>query len=274
MSTLTIGDATIPRLGLGTFRLSGDTATTVVEAALAEGFRHIDTARMYGNEAAVGTALRRSAVPRDQVFVTTKVWPDDFARDDFLAAVDRSLRDLGVEAIDLLLLHWPSKTVPIGETLSAMATAVAAGKVRHAGLSNFTRALWAEAEAATDLPLVVNQVEFHPLLDQQALHAFLVDRGVGLTAFCPLALGKAPAHSTIADIASRHGATPAQVTLAWILAKPLTLAVPKTASLHRLPENLGAAAITLSPDEIAAIDALRGPHGRQINPTGLAPAWD
>lgn len=272
--TIQSGKIQLPRIGLGTFRLKGREATRLVERALAEGYRHIDTARMYGNEAEIGAGIANSAVPSAEVFVTTKIWPDNFRRRKLLREVDASLKALKRERIDLLLLHWPSKSVPIAETLDALAEVVDAGKARHVGLSNFTRALIAEAEQHSRVPLAANQVEYHPFLDQRHLRAFLAERDMALIAYAPLAQGRVVGHPTIREIAANHGASDGQIALAWLLHAPNTAAIPKTANPERLAENLGATEITLSDDELAAITALAEPTGRMFDMPGLAPAWD
>ena len=274
MRTIETANLSLPALGLGTFRLEGRRAQRMTERALAVGYRHIDTARMYANEAAIGAGIAQAGVARGELFVTTKIWPDDFRRRDFERAVEGSLRELGTGYVDLLLLHWPSRTVPLAETLAALARARERGQARHVGVSNFPRALFAEAERACPAPLAVDQVEYHPYLDQRGLRAFLEQRDAVLTAYCPLALGRALRDPVIRGIADARGATPAQVTLAWILSAPNTAAIPKTASPARLEENLGAIALELDAGEIAAIDALARPDGRIISPLGLAPDWD
>jgi diketogulonate reductase-like aldo/keto reductase len=264
----------MPALGLGTFRLEGRHAQRMIERALVEGYRHIDTAQMYGNEAAIGRGIAGTGVPREDLFLTTKIWPDRFHRPGFDRAVEESLRDLGTDYVDLLLLHWPSREVPIAETLEGMAEAVEQGRVRHAGVSNFTRALFEEAESRSTVPLAVDQVEWHPYLDQRPLRRFLAERDAVMTAYCPLALGRVMKDRVIGRIAEAHDATVGQVTLAWILSARNTAAIPKTASPDRLAENLAAAELRLTADEIEAIDRLARPDGRIIEPAGLAPAWD
>ena len=264
----------LPSLGLGTFRLEGRQAQRMTERALAEGYRHIDTAQMYANEAAIGAGLASADTAREDVFLTTKIWPDRFRRGEFARAVEESLRDLRTDHVDLLLLHWPSREVPLQETVEALAAAQERGQARYIGVSNFPRALLEQAESACPAPLAVNQVEYHPLLDQQPLRRFLEERGMVLTAYCPLALGRAVREGVVRDIAAAHGATPAQITLAWILSAANTAAIPKTAHPERLAENLGALEVALAPEEIAAIDRLARPDGRIISPAGLAPDWD
>jgi len=268
------GRISMPALGLGTFRLEGRQARDMTERALAEGYRHVDTARMYGNEAAIGAGITRAGVPREEIFVTTKVWPDDFRRTDFERAVADSLRNLRSDHVDLLLLHWPSRAVPLEETIDALSETVRRGQARYAGVSNFTRGLFEQAEAASAVSLAVNQVECHPYLDQSAMRAFLERRGAAMTAYCPLALGAVADDPVIIRIAERHGASVAQVTLAWILSAPNTAAIPKTANPGRLAENLAASELALAPEEIAGIDRLARPDGRILSPAGLAPAWD
>ncbi|MDX1608568.1 MAG: aldo/keto reductase [Halofilum sp. (in: g-proteobacteria)] len=264
----------MPALGLGTFRLEGREAERMTRCALAEGYRHIDTAQMYANEKAIGAGLRRAEVPRDAVFVTTKIWPDRFAPAEFARAVEESLQDLGTDYVDLLLLHWPSQAVPLADTLGALARAQERGQARHVGVSNFTRALYRQAEDLCPVPLAVDQLEYHPFLDQRPLRQFLAERDAVLTAYCPLALGAAVRDPVIRELADAHGATAGQVTLAWILAAGNTAAIPKTANPERLGENLRATELDLRADEIAAIDGLARPDGRIISPAGLAPDWD
>ncbi len=273
MRTVQGGDAAIPALGLGTWALRGAEARDTVARALAEGWRHVDTARMYGNEAEVGDALRAAATPRAEIFLTTKIWPDDHAPDRLRAAAEDSLRTLGVDHVDLMLLHWPSKTVPFEETLPALDALRRDGLARHVGVSNFTRAQLAKVLEILDSPLAVNQVEFHPFLDQSKMLAALAEAGAALTAYSPLAKGTVADDPTLRRIAEAHGTAPGTVALAWILAKGAA-AVPKTATPARLAENLAAAELALTPEEIAEIDRLARPDGRMVEPEGVTPDWD
>lgn len=273
MRTVTGGEAEIPALGLGTWALRGAEARDMVARALAEGWRRVDTARMYGNEAEVGAAIRAAAVPRADVFLTTKIWPDDHAPGRLRAAAEDSLRTLGVDAVDLMLLHWPSRTVPFAETIPALDALRRDGLARHVGVSNFTRAQLAEVGGIMDSPLAANQVEFHPFLDQSRMLADLADRGAALTAYAPLAKGRVAEDPTLRRIAEARGTAPGAVALAWILAKGAA-AVPKTATPARLAENLAAAELTLTPEEIAEIDGLARPDGRLVDLEGVAPDWD
>ena len=274
MRTVSSGGAEIPALGVGTWQLRGQEATDIVQKALAEGFTHIDTARMYGNESAVGRGVRDSHTPRDRIFLTTKIWPDDFARPDFLAAADASLRELGLDYVDLLLLHWPSPSVPLEETIDALSEVVESGKARFAGVSNFNIALFREAASLSRVPIVCNQVEFHPFIQQEVLRRFLEEQGCALTAYCPLAKGQVFHEPSLNRIAERHHASPAQIALAWELSHPNVAVIPKTATPARLPENLAALDIRLDPDEITEITGLASPRGRMVEMEGLSPEWD
>ncbi|MFS4438850.1 aldo/keto reductase [Paracoccaceae bacterium GXU_MW_L88] len=273
MSIELIGPAKIPSIGFGTFELPDEETAKLVSAALAEGYRHIDTAQVYKNETGVGKGIAQSDVPRDQIFLTTKIFPDHFAPDAFKTKLDESLSRLGTDYVDLLLLHWPSKDVPIADTMGAMNDLVAAGKVRHGGVSNFTIAMIDEAEAALDTPLAANQVEVHPFIPQEKLLKHLESKNIPFEAYSPLARGNVMKDETLKAIAADHNATPAQISLAWILSKPNAVVLPKTATPERLAGNLAAAEIKLSDEEIAKIDALVRPDGRIISP-GFAPDWD
>jgi diketogulonate reductase-like aldo/keto reductase len=264
----------MPAIGLGTFQITGEDAARIVERALAEGYRHIDTARIYRNEAEVGAGMARSAVPRDRIFLTTKIWIDDFRAADLERATEESLRDLRTDYVDLLLLHWPSKEVPIDDTLEGLAAVARQGKARHVGLSNFTIPQFREAEAKSAVPLAVNQVEYHPYLDQRPMLAFLAERGAMLTAYSPLAQGKLFGDPVLKRIAGDHGVGEGDVALAWILSAPNASVIPKTQNPDRLAPNLRAAEIALTEAEIAEITALARPDGRIVSPAGIAPDWD
>lgn len=274
MKMVQAGDARIPALGFGTWKLKGAEATDMVSRALAEGWRHVDTARMYGNEAEVGAGIRAASVPRDDVFLTTKIWPEDHAPDRLRAAAEDSIRTLGVGAPDLILLHWPSKSVPLEETIPALCALVRDGLAKHVGVSNFTRAQLARAAALADAPLAVNQVEFHPWLDQTPMLDALAAQGMALTAYVPLAKGRAATDPTLARIGAAHGVSGATACLAWLLARG-AIAIPKTANPARLAENAAAMDVTLTSEEIDEITALAEPDGRIVGGVGdIAPAWD
>lgn len=275
MKIVQAGPARIPALGLGTWKLRGAEATEMVARALAEGWRHVDTARMYGNEEEVGAGLRKASVPRAEVFLTTKIWPTDHAPDRLRAAAEDSLRRLGVDHVDLMLLHWPSKTVPLEETVPALARLVADGLAAHVGVSNFPRWQVTRAAALSETPLATNQVEFHPFFDQSAMSATLAGLGMAATAYIPLARGKAASDPLLARIGAAHGATAAAAALAWVMAKG-AIAIPKTANPGRLAQNAAALDLALSAGEIAEIDALATGPRLVDNPSDpdLAPDWD
>lgn len=274
MTLHNIGPAGIPNLGLGTFRMDAGEARALTTAALAEGYRHIDTAQAYENEAEVGEGLRASATPRDQIFLTTKILPADFGAEAFRKATEASLRALDTDYIDLLLLHWPSQEVPLSETLPVLDVLIDEGKVRFGGVSNFTVPMLQEAAQILQAPLATNQVEMHPFIDQRRLRAHMTATELPLTAYAPLAQGRVMQDATLHEIAEAHGTSAAAIAVAWLLAKPGMIALPKTANPARLAGNLAAAEITLTEDEIARIDALSGPDGRIVAPEGLAPVWD
>lgn len=269
-----IGPASIPNLGLGTFQTSPGETREIVAAALAQGYRHIDTAQAYENEAEVGEGIRAASTPRDQIFLTTKILPKDFKAADFRAAAERSLKALNTDYIDLLLLHWPSRDVALSETLPVLDELIAEGKVRFGGVSNFTTTLIDETRGILKAPIAANQVEFHPFLDQSKLIKHLSEHDIPLEAYSPLARGKVMDDATMREIAEAHNTTPAAISVAWLLHKPMTVALPKTAKANRLAGNLAAAEITLAPEEIARIDGLASPDGRLISPEGMAPDWD
>jgi 2,5-diketo-D-gluconate reductase B len=262
MHTVDANSATIPALGFGTWELRGDTARRMVEAALEIGYRHVDTAQMYGNEAEVGAALRGSGLPRGELFVTTKVWPDRFRASDLQRSVEESLARLGLDRVDLLLLHWPSPTVPLAETMDALNDVVARGWAAHIGISNFTGALIEQAVALSERPLATNQVEYHPFQDQSALLADCRRRGLSVTAYRPLARGRVFDDPTLAGIARRHGRTPGQVALRWLVQQDGVVAIPRSSSLEHARDNFGIDGFQLDAREMAEIAALAAPRGR------------
>ena len=260
----------IPKLGFGTWRLAGRECELGVADALAAGYRHVDTAAVYGNEEEVGRGLRAGGVDRYEVWLTTKVWPDELAPERVRASLEGSLERLGTEFVDLFMIHWPNPSVPLAATLEAMTTLRDEGLTRELGVSNFTAAQFREA---LDLaPVIVDQVEFHPYLGQDALLAVCDERGVELTAYRPLAKGEVRSDPVIREIAAAHGATPAQVTLRWLIDHPPVSAVPKASTPERRRENLGALELELTDEDRARIDAL--PKDRRAVETSWSPRWD
>lgn len=267
--------ASVPSLGLGTWQLTGAEARRSVERALELGYRHVDTAEAYGNHAEVGRALEAAAARRDEVFLTTKIWPDHYAPEDFRTAVARALDELRTDHVDLLLLHWPRfEGTSLERTLELLNEALAERQTRHIGVSNFTADLLARAEEHSPAPLALNQVEYHPFLDQSAVLEAVRRRGMALTAYSPLARGRAVEDRTLAEIGRRHGKSAAQVALRWLVQQEGVVAVPKTASAEHATENLAVFDFQLSDGEMRRISGLADPDGRIIDPAGLAPEWD
>jgi diketogulonate reductase-like aldo/keto reductase len=274
-SPLSVYGAHIPRLGFGTFELEGDDAQRMVEAVLEMGYRHVDTAQIYENEEGVGAGLKAAGVPRDEVWVTTKVWPDHFGEGEFHDSVQRSLDRLGLDSVDLLLLHWPSfEGTSLQATVKRLNQAWEKGWARHIGVSNFNTALLEQAWAATQEPLVVNQVEYHPFLDQTAVLAAVRDHGMALTAYSPVAQGGVTDAPELTEIARRHDKNEHQVALRWLLQQDSVVAIPRTSSEEHCRQNQEVYDFRLSKEEMETIFALARSDGRIISPEGLAPDWD
>ena len=275
MHSVTANGAQIPALGFGTFRMPGPDILRVLPKALELGFRHVDTAQIYGNEAEVGQAISGSGIARADIFLTTKVWVDKFAKADFAASVDESLKKLKTDYVDLLLLHWPQSDVPLGERMESLNAVHKAGKVRNIGISNFNIAMMEEAAKLSDAPVATNQVEFHPYLDQSKLLEAARAKGISLTAYYLMADGKVPNDPLLKEIGARHGKTAAQVTLRWAVQQEGVIALSKTATESRLAENHDIFDFELSDDDMAAIKGLARPDGRIVNPGHLRPPhWD
>jgi 2,5-diketo-D-gluconate reductase B len=273
-ATLSAGGAIIPLLGFGTYGMSGSKLQNVLVAALQEGFRHIDTAQMYGNESDVGAAIRASGVARSDVFVTTKVWVSNYSRDRFMTSVEASLRELHSEYIDLLLVHWPRGGAPLAEQVEGLNRAVSSGKVRHVGVSNYSADMVRAAAALLEHPLVTNQVEYHPFLDQSALLRQAAASESSLMAYCGMAVGRVFRTDLLNDIAARNGRSVAQVVLRWLIQQPRVIALSRTENVARIPDNAKIFDFALSSADMAAITRLRAPGNRIVDPPHLAPAWD
>ncbi|PTS82581.1 MULTISPECIES: aldo/keto reductase [unclassified Caulobacter] len=269
------GDVLIPALGFGTWQLENGTARPLVEQALAAGYRHIDTAQIYRNERDVGAAIAASGIKRDEIFLTTKVWVDHFADGDLQRSAERSLEKLGVDHVDLLLLHWPKPAVPLAETLAALNEVRDRGLTRAIGLSNFPSAVMAAAQAVSKAPLATNQIEYHPYLSQKTLiaAAAATEAGTSITAWSPLAQGKVAQDPVLIRIGEAHGKTPGQVTLRWLIQQGV-IAIPRTRTPARIVENFDILDFDLSEAEMAAIFALARPDGRIGNWLDDAFQWD
>ena len=271
--TLTAHGATLPAIGYGTMELPHRPAELVAYAIKA-GYRAIDTARKYGTEERVGEGIRASGIARNELFVTTKVTEDNAREADFLNSAETSLKALGLDYVDLLLVHWPQPKVPFAETLGALAKAKRSGLTRHIGVSNFTIAMLDEAVHTCPEPLVTNQLEYHAYLPQDRMLAALSRHGMILTAYCPVARGELLNDPVIGDIAKTHGKTPAQIALRWLIQQPMVAAVPRALEEAHINENLDVFDFTLSGEEMKRISALRSRNLRIADPPQRAPKWD
>jgi 2,5-diketo-D-gluconate reductase B len=246
----------VPSLGLGTWRLSGQECVRAVERALALGYRHIDTAQMYANEGEVGRGIRNSGADREEIFLVTKVRTSSFSHNDVIRSTHGSLNKLGTEYVDLLLMHWPNPSVPLGETLGAMTELQEEESVKHVGVSNFPPSMVEEAtEHAT---IFCNQVEYHPYMAQHELLQQAREMDYLLTAYSPVAKGRASKDATLREIGESHGKTPAQVALRWLIQQEKVVAIPKAANEDHLRSNFDIFDFELSDEEMERIFAMRG----------------
>lgn len=274
LKTLSANGANIPAIGLGTFQLQGDACTELVQTALNGGYNHVDTAALYENEEAVGAGIRASGRNRDDLFITTKVWPSEVHEGAFQQSVEASLERLGLDQVDLLLIHWPPKDTDIPGWASLLDEAVDRGWTRHIGVSNFTTSLLRPMATAVRHPLVANQVENHPYLDQSKLRQCCADLGMALIAYCPLYKGgRLFEEPDVVDMAKAKGKTAAQIILRWHLQHDGAGAIPKTATPGRLQENIDIFDFELSARDMAALSALTVSNSRLCDYDG-SPDWD
>lgn len=269
---LTTKNMAMPALGLGTWPMKGADCEEAVGTALDMGYRHIDTAEMYGNEEAVGAALAATAIPRGEIFLTTKVWWDKPKGAEFRAAFEGCLTRLRQPYVNLLLIHWPSPELDLPSVLTAMARIREEGLARAVGVANFPTALLKQALALDIVPIACNQVEQHVMLSQQKLLDITQPAGIVLTSYTPVGKGEVLENPVVQQIAEEHGATPGQVALAYLLSKELVAAIPKARGVERQAENLAAVKLKLSDTDLDAIGALPK-NKRFVNPA-FAPAWD
>ena len=262
----------IPILGFGTYPLSSDEADRAIMMALELGFRHVDTAQMYGNEAEVGRALARAGLARSELTVVTKVDPSNLGTERFLPSVERSIAQLG-GPVDLLLIHWPPAEAHFDHAVDLLIEAQARGLTRAIGVSNFTCAMMRRAQARASSSLLANQVEFHPLIDQAKLKAEADRLGMALMAYCPLGRGEVMKNPTIQAIALRLGRPASEVALAWILQQDV-IAIPMTTKRENAQSNLRALDLVLSAADMNAITQVSKGNRRLISPAGWAPQWD
>ena len=271
MQTVDAKGFKLPIVGLGTWQLTGRDCTRLVEQAIRLGYRHIDTAQMYGNEAAVGDGVRASG-KRAEVVVTTKVQPERLAPHDLERSVKESLHKLRLDVIDLLLIHWPNPRVPLAETLGAMARMKQEGYVRQLGVSNFTVALLDEANKVSSAPLVCNQIECHPFLDQSKVIAATRKAGMAVVAYSPIARGGAAGDAVLEKIGKAHGKNAAQIGLRFLVQQDIVV-IPRTSRIGRLEENLALFDFALSEAEMAEVRALSQRQGRIVD-WSRSPQWD
>ena len=276
MNVVEANGARMPAIGLGTMTLKEQVCIDAIKTALRLGYRHLDTAERYGNEEWVGEGLRQglaaSGLKREDVFVTTKVYWDKLAPGDFERSVEESLAKLKLPSVDLLLIHWNNPKVALADSIASLCAAKRKGQTRHIGVANFTTAMLDEAVKLSSEPLVTNQIEVHPFLDQGKVLAACSKHGVSVTAYCPLARGKVPGNETLERIGKAHGKSASQVALRY-LAQQGIIPIPRTANPDHLAADLAVFDFKLGDAEMAEIAALKRPDGRVVNPSH-APKWD
>jgi 2,5-diketo-D-gluconate reductase B len=262
----------LPRLGLGTFRMQGDVCRAAVESALGLGYRHIDTAEMYANEDAIGAAIASAGVARKDLHVTTKVWNENLAPDAIRKAFDASLKKLRLDQVDLYLVHWPARKMNLPAMFETLMKLKQEGRTRAIGVANFNIALLKTVVEEIKAPIACNQIEYHVMLDQTPIRKYLAAKSIPLVAYCPLAQGRAASDETLMAIGRKHGASAAQVALKWLLDQDGVAAIPKASRAESQKANLDALHIGLDDEDRAAVAALPK-NKRFVNP-GFAPAWD
>ena len=262
----------MPELGLGTFQAAGDACRQAVRTALELGYRHLDTARMYENEDQVGLGINDAGVARDEIFLTTKLQMNELDPIGVRESCEASLAALDTDYLDLLLIHWPEEDTPVADTLGTMQELRETGKVRHLGISNFTRAQMLEAIQTADVPLFCNQVEYHPYLNQGPALDTCREHGMALVAYSPLARGDVNNDDRLAEIGKKYGKSPAQVALRWLIRQQAVVAIPKGTSAAHIRENYDIFDFELEPEDVAVIDGL--PKDRRLINPSWAPTWD
>lgn len=273
MLNISLNGISVPRLGFGTYELTGQKGADATLKALEVGYRHIDTAQFYDNEETVGEAIKQSGVDRDDVFLTTKIWQDPFVNDTVMQSVDESLRKLQTDYVDLLLIHWPFPDVPVKKMVEDVMTVKQAGKTKLIGVSNFTVSQVQEAIDVSGGGVVCNQVEYHPRLNQKPVLDILRANDMALTSYSPLGRGSLLDDPVIQDIAQQHGKGPGQIVLRWHMQQDNVIAIPKSGTPKNIENNFDIFDFELSGEEMDRIFALASPDGRIIDPP-FAPKWD
>jgi len=272
MEVLQTQGISLPRLGLGTYRMQGDVCRAAVESALALGYRHIDTAEMYANEDAIGAAIAASGVARKELHVTTKVWNENLAPDAMRRAFDTSLRKLRLDQVDLYLVHWPAPNMNLPSIFETLMKLKQEGRTRAIGVANFNIALLKTVVEDIRAPIACNQIEYHVMLDQTKVKKYLDAKSIPLVAYCPLAQGRAASDPTLLAIGKKHGASAAQVALKWLLDQHGVAAIPKASRAESQKANFDALNIGLDDEDIKAIAGL--PKDKRFVNPGFSPAWD
>jgi 2,5-diketo-D-gluconate reductase B len=272
MENLKTQGISLPRLGLGTYRMQGDACRAAVESALALGYRHIDTAEMYGNEDAVGAAIAASRMAPADLHITTKVWNENLAPDALRRSFDASLKKLKLDRVDLYLVHWPAKSMSLPALFETLIKLKEEGRTRAIGVANFNIALLKTVVEEIKAPIACNQVEYHVMLDQTRLREYLAVKSIPLVAYCPLAQGRAASDPALAAIGRKHGAGAAQVALKWLLDQDGVAAIPKASRAESQQANLDALKLKLDDEDRKVIAGL--PKDKRLVSPGFAPAWD
>ncbi|MCG8509941.1 MAG: aldo/keto reductase [Rhodospirillales bacterium] len=272
MKVFDIHGASIPALGFGTWRLRGNTCSDMVRFALEIGYRHIDTASIYGNEDDVGQGLADSGVPREEIFLVTKVWPSKLGAESLKRSAMESLDRLGSGYVDLLLIHWPTRSVPLHETFGAMRQLQDQGLVRYIGVSNFNVALMRETIETLNVPIVANQVEYHPYLSQNRVLGYCQKAGITMTAYCPVAEGRAAKDKTLKRIGAKYERSAAEVAIRWLLHQDMVSVIPMTANPEHCMANLKVMEFSLTPEDQAEIGALA--RGKRLIDMHSGYPWD
>jgi len=262
---------TVPALGFGTWQMQGEECRKAVDEALSAGYRHIDTARAYANEGDIGNALSSAGVPREELFITTKVWWEHLDEAGVKRSFAESLDKLEMDYVDLLLIHWDDATVPMDETLAAMNDLKERGEVKHVGVSNFTVPKLEQARKVSRSPIFANQIEYHPFLAQKPIRSYCLEHGILITAYCPVARGEVSDNPTLHEIGQTHGKTPIQVTLRWLLQQDQVMAIPKSGTPSHIRDNIDVFDFALSSAEMDRIFTLDRDE-RLIDPD-IAPDW-
>lgn len=272
MKHLKIDNQKIPAVGLGTWQMKGKECTKAVEMALNSGYRHIDTAQVYENEEEVGRGIENSKIDRDEIWLTTKVWRDNLNQENLKESVEESLRKLKTDYVDLLLIHWPFPEMDLEEVLNEMAEVVEEGKARNIGVSNFNSSQMEKAVELSDIPILTNQVEYHPFLDQSEVIKKSRELDMMLTAYSPLARGDVMGNDTLKRLADKYDKSEAQVSLRWLIQQKNVSAIPKASSRDHIQQNLEIFDFKLSEKEMEQISNLKE-NDRKIDPS-FAPEWD